>query len=100
MLLELERRHLDASYVRTLDGYEVDFITRHPSGRTELIQVCADITERAVWEREIRAMESASQMYPDSIKRILTATRDTLPAAVPPGVIVQPAYEWMLQGED
>lgn len=35
-----------------------------------------------------------------TIRRLLTLTRDAMPDDVPRNVIVQPAYEWLLQGRD
>jgi len=96
VLLELERRRLDVTYVRTREGYEVDFFVRHPTGEEELIQVCADATAVAVSERELRALGEAGRLHPKARRRLLTATRDGLPAALPQDVIGQTAYEWML----
>ena len=69
---------------------------RHPTGDVELIQVCADAREAAVSERELRALLEAGRLYPKAIRRLLTATLDGLPAALPEGVVGQTAYEWML----
>jgi len=96
VLLELERRRYDVTYVRTATGREVDFLARHPAGGTELIQVCAEATGDEAREREVRALDEASRSYPDANRRLLTATRDGLPASVPAGVVAQPAYEWLL----
>ncbi|MBM3883249.1 MAG: ATP-binding protein [Verrucomicrobia bacterium] len=43
VLVELERRRMEVTYVRTPGGYEVDFLARKPSRPPELIQVCADL---------------------------------------------------------
>lgn len=96
VLLELDRRRYDVTYVRTPAGYEVDFLARHPGGETVLIQVCAEATSDEARERELRALEEAGRLYPDAARRLLTATRDGLPATVSAGVIAQPAYEWLL----
>ena len=45
VLLELERRGCEVTYVRTSEGYEVDFLARGATGETELIQVCADLSD-------------------------------------------------------
>lgn len=96
VLVELERRRFTVTYVRTKAGYEVDFLARGPAGELELIQVCADASEPATANRELRALLSASEIYPAARLRLLTLTRDGAPADVPSGVEVQPAYEWML----
>jgi hypothetical protein len=43
--VELERRGMSVSYVRTHQGYEVDFLACSPTGETALIQVCADLDD-------------------------------------------------------
>lgn len=96
VLLELERRHCEVTYVRTQEGREVDFLAVGPVGDRELIQVCADFTAPATAERELRALDEAAGMHPGATRRLLTLTRDTPAVAVPPGVVVQPAYEWLL----
>ncbi|NJL27570.1 MAG: ATP-binding protein [Thermoanaerobaculia bacterium] len=44
VLHELERRHHEVTYVKTGNGFEVDFLARNLVGGEELIQVCADPT--------------------------------------------------------
>jgi uncharacterized protein len=96
VLIELERRRARVSYVRTPEGREVDFLARSPGGAAELIQVCADSTSAAVAERELRALDEAGRLFPHAGKRLLTLTLDGAPREVPPGIAVQPAYEWLL----
>jgi predicted AAA+ superfamily ATPase len=97
VLLELERRGTSVTYVRTPEGHEVDFLARHATGERELIQVCAD-SGGAAAERELRGLAEAGEQYPEAARRLLTLTRDAIPSKVPPGVVAQPAYEWMLSG--
>lgn len=99
VLIELQRRRYQVSYVRTPENYEVDFFARSPCGRTDLIQVCADMSDPATATREFRALEAAGVRFPQARQTLLTLTRDGLPAEAPPGVDVSPAYEWMLAGE-
>ena len=96
VLIELERRRLDVTYVRTPQGYEVDFLTRSPERRPELIQVCADLSDAAVLDRELRALEAAEEQFADAGKRLLTLDRDNLPRTLPDGVVAETAWEWML----
>ena len=115
VLIELERRRCEVSYVRTPEGYEMDFLARSPDGREELIQVCADLSDSATASREFRALAAAGVQFPQARQRLLTLTRDGLPAedgfAAGDGlpaedgfaaeavgeVDVRPAYEWMLE---
>ena len=96
VLLELERRRAEISYVKTSQGFEVDFLARYPSGQLELIQVCADTGTDDTAQRELRALEAAGQQFPKALRRLLTLTRDGLPREAPAGVLAQPAYVWML----
>ena len=98
ILVELERRRFDVTYVRTPLGYEVDFLARAPDGQAELIQACVDLSDPATAEREFRALDDAAGRWPDATRRVLTLT-DHDPAVPPPdGVVVQPTYAWMLTG--
>lgn len=97
VLIELERRRCDVTYLRTEDGYEVDFFVRMPSGERELIQVCADASSHETAEREIRAMQSAANQYPDAQCRLLTLTMSGLLTQQHDGIIAEPAYAWMLR---
>jgi hypothetical protein len=96
VLIELERRGRTASYVRTPEGREVDFLSRHPGGRDELIQVAADASDPAVAERELSALGEAGRIHRGAVRRLLTLTRDALPSELPAAVVAQPAYEWLL----
>ncbi len=96
VLIELERRGSEVTYVRTPEGFEVDFLARHLDGTIELIQVCADATEPATGDRELRALAAAGQAFPSAKQSLLTLDHRGLPAEVPTGVRAQPAYEWIL----
>jgi hypothetical protein len=98
VLIELERRRADVTYVRTPEGHEVDFLARYPDGSMELIQVCAEAETPDTAERELRALEEAGTLHVKATRRLLTVTRDTLVSRSPKGIIVQPAYEWLLCG--
>ena len=97
VLLELERRKFRGTYVRTAEGYEVDFLARSDTGEAELIQVCADLSDSGTFVREFRALDAAGRQFPRTRKRLLTLTRSEIPEEVPAGVEVQPAYEWFLE---
>ena len=59
----------------------------------------ADLTAPGVRERELRALAEAVREHPRAARRILVLTSDQLPAKSEAGVDVQPAYEWLLDGE-
>ncbi len=96
VFIELERRRHEITYVRTGQGYEVDFLATSADGRRELIQICADASDPDTAKRELRALEAAGQQFPDAGMRLLTLTRDGMPDTLPDGVVAQPAWIWML----
>ena len=96
VLVEIERRRLDVTYVRTPQGYEVDFLVRAAGHPPELIQVCADLSNPETANREFRGLEAAAQEWPGATKRLLTLTAADRPPEAPNGVVVQTAYDWML----
>ena len=96
VLIELERRRCEVTYIRTPQNHEVDFLARLDDGRTELIQVCADASSGDTAARELRALREAGTLFPSATRRLLTRNRRGLPAEVPDAIEAQPAYEWML----
>jgi predicted AAA+ superfamily ATPase len=96
VLLELERRGCEVTYVRTAGGYEVDFLARSPESMEELIQVTTDATDAATAARELRALQEAARTHPRAKLRLLVLTEDSMPPEIPAGVQAQPAYEWLL----
>lgn len=97
VLIELERRRAEVTYVQTAEGHEVDLLARYPDGTEELLQVCAEAREPATAERELRALSEAGQLAPRARARLLTLTQDGLPAEVPEGIAAEPAYAWLLR---
>ncbi len=98
VLVELERRGFEVTYVRTPEKYEVDFLARAPGGEQELIQVCADASDPSTAARESRALAVAGKLFPQARKRLLTLTQDAVPTSFPVGTEVQTACEWFLEG--
>ena len=86
------------TYVRTPAGKEVDFLARTPDGTEELIQVSAEVFDPAVAEREIRGLVEAGRDVSPRPQAAAHPDRRTTPARPHRRrVIVQPAYEWMLE---
>ncbi|MCY4484302.1 MAG: DUF4143 domain-containing protein [Spirochaetaceae bacterium] len=96
VLIELERRRSEVTYVRTPAGYEVDFLARDATGSMELIQVCADAADAATATRELRALASAGRQFPRAGKRLITLTGAAAAVPPPPGTAVPAAAEWFL----
>jgi predicted AAA+ superfamily ATPase len=98
VLNELERRGAEVGYVKTADGLEVDILARYPAAGEELVQVCADPSHPDVASRELRSLAAAGGEHPRARRRLLVLDRDALLHLEAPGVVVQPAYEWLLSG--
>ncbi len=100
VLNELERRSAESAYVKTEEGFEVDFLARYPAGGQELIQVCADLSAPETRSRELRALQAAARQHRHAAARLLVLDRDALVHLRDTDVIVQPAYEWLLAAPD
>lgn len=98
VLLELIRQGADVAYVRTANGFEIDFLARHIDGRQELLQVCADIDQPETLAREIRALQDAAQQFPNARQLLITLT---IPRStdLPPRITVQEARDWLLSDQ-
>lgn len=92
--VELERRGGEIGYVKTAEGFEVDFLVRHPARGQQLIQVAADVSDEKTLARELRALRAAGAEHPHASEHLLVLDRDALARA---GKGAQPAYEWMLE---
>ena len=99
VLVELERRGCEIGYVRTDEGYEVDFHARDPEGHVSLIQVSAEVRDATTWQREVRSLASAAEAYPDATAVLLTADSQPPDEALPSPLAWQSAAAWLL-GED
>lgn len=99
VLVELERRGYTTAYLRTQEGYEVDFIARHPAGAWRLLQVCTDISDPATRQRELRALVAAAAAYPEAQATLVTL--DSVPPhpPLPAPINWQPAVSWFLEDE-
>ncbi|MYE82296.1 MAG: hypothetical protein F4X36_10760 [Gammaproteobacteria bacterium] len=75
----------------------MDFLARAVDRPPELIQVCAGLSDPDTAEREFRALTDAARQWPDATRRVLTVADREAPFPAPDGVIVQPAYEGMLE---
>ena len=95
---ELDRRDAEISYVKCGGNLEVDFLARYPDGHEELLQVCADLTEPATRERELRAMAAAAELHPQATRRMLVFHREAMAGVQgPPGLHIEAASDWILR---
>ncbi len=96
VFLELERRGYEAAYVRTREGWEVDFLAVAPGGQPLLIQVCLEFQDQKTWTREVRALKAAAAEHPRA--RPLLLSLDAMPPreALPAPLEWQAATSWLL----
>ncbi len=96
--VELERRRFDVTYVRTAEGYEVDFLARRPGEIPRIIQVCAALDNPETRRREIRALLSAATEHPKAKLHLVTLFPDNA-RDLPEQICVHSAALWLL-GDD
>ena len=95
--VELERRGWETGYLNTESGYEVDFFSRDLSGHSWLIQVCADLSQQRVREREVRALLEAQASHPRAKCLLLTQSMVDCQTGTD-GIQVMPTWQWLLTG--
>lgn len=93
--VELERRRMPVTYVKTKDGFEVDFLARPPGERPTLIQVAAELADPETRQREIRALLAAKVEHPRATLNLVTLTPE-FALDVPEEIVVHSAWQWLL----
>jgi uncharacterized protein len=93
--VELERRRMEVTYVKTADGFEVDFFARRPGFEPMLIQVTAELDDPAVREREVRALLAAHEEHRRASMHLVTLTPEAA-SGVPGSINFYPAWQWLL----
>jgi uncharacterized protein len=99
VLLELERRGWQTDYVRTSDGWEVDFLAHRPGKAPWLLQVCLESEGNETWQRELRALEAAAQAFPEARPVLITADGTPPTRPLPDGLRWAAAAGWLLEEE-
>jgi uncharacterized protein len=97
VLLELERRGYDVSYVRTADGFEVDFFAHLAGDPPLLIQVCLESEGDETWERELRSLATAARAYQQARPFLITLDATPPRRALPEGLTWASAARWLLE---
>ncbi|MGH9839149.1 MAG: ATP-binding protein [Blastocatellia bacterium] len=103
VLVELERRGGERGYVRTPEGFEVDFLATPGAGKPTLIQVCADLADPLTRDREFRALQAVRLLHrrvPALLLTLATSDAAAAQAEAPKGIRVQAAWEWLLMNEE
>jgi hypothetical protein len=97
VLIELERRGFETSYVRTRQGFEVDFLAHRAGEEPLLIQVSLESEGDETWKRELRALQAAAAEHPTA--RALLVTLDAVPPSrpLPQDLTWVPVAQWLLE---
>lgn len=93
---ELARVSRDLAYAKTAAGFEVDFLATDFEGRRQLIQVAAEISSPATFEREIRSLTEAGREFPDAAAFLVTETEAPHGVSTPKGIEIVPVWQWLL----
>lgn len=100
VLLELERREYGVEYLRTSEGWEVDFIAERTGEPPLLIQVSLETQASQTWEREVRSLESALHRFPDASAFLITLDPTPPRHDLPESIRWMPATRWFLEREE
>ena len=97
VMLELERRGFEVSYVLTREGWEIDFLAHRAGDHPLLVQVCLETDGDETWNRELRALEAGAAAHPTA--RPFLVTLDAVPPSntLPHGLTWAPAARWLLE---
>ncbi|MFM8983412.1 MAG: hypothetical protein ACKOLA_11005, partial [Spartobacteria bacterium] len=74
-----------------------DFAVKRDSGGRELIQVCASLDDPETRDQEVRALVEGCAECPEARGVILTLESRMPFPEVPQGIVVMPAWEWILR---
>ncbi|CAN5739360.1 ATP-binding protein [soil metagenome] len=97
ILLELQRRGWEVTWLRTASGWEVDFFAHRPDERPHLVQVSLDTEAPDTWDREVRALSEAATAHPRARASLVTLD-DSPPRRPMPGRLEWvPAARWLLE---
>lgn len=97
VLLELERRGYEVSYVRTDDGWEVDFLAHRAGEAPLLIQVCLETNDDDTWTREVRSLKAAKVEHRTAHALLVTGDATPPSTPLPSGLTWMSATQWLLE---
>lgn len=100
VLLELERRDYDVSWLRIEGDREIDFFASRPGDAPLLLQICLDTTDSATWDREIQALSIAASVYPEASAMLITMDHAPPTRPLPGALRWRSATDWLLSTND
>jgi predicted AAA+ superfamily ATPase len=96
-LHELRRRGAEVAYLKTRQGWEVDFHADFPDAAPLLVQVCATLDDEPTFEREVRSLRSALEEHAGARAHLVTLDGSAPKQELPEGVEWWPAARWLLE---
>lgn len=97
VMLELERRGFEVSYVRTAEGWETDFLAHRAGDPPLLVQVCLESEGDDTWTRELRGPEAATRAHPEARPFLVTLDAGPPTRSLPADMTWAPAARWLLE---
>jgi len=97
VLHELRRRGAEVAYLKTKEGWEVDFMARIPGAAPLLVQVCATLGDQATFERELRSLRTALAEHAGAHAQLVTLDATPPTQELPDDVSWWPAVRWLLE---
>ena len=96
VFIELLRQGKEVYYWKSPHNYEIDFVVKKGTKITELIQVCADISEKKTHAREIRGILEAASEF--NLKKALIITREFEGETIEDGMEITflPIWKWLI----
>ncbi|MBC2694127.1 MAG: ATP-binding protein [Desulfobacteraceae bacterium] len=96
VFIELLRQGKEVYYWKSPHNYEIDFVVKKGTKITELIQVCADISEKKTHAREIRGVLEAASEF--NLKEAIIITRDFAGKTIEDGMEITflPIWKWLI----
>ena len=96
VFLDLERRGYEMGYVRTPQGFEVDFLARTPGEPPLLVQVCTDVHDPQTYDRQVRALAAAAQEHRKAGALLITLESTPPSPSLPAPLQWRCAADWLL----
>ncbi len=97
VFLDLRRRGNEIAWLRTQQGWEVDFIARPTEGPPLLVQACESIADPSTRERELRALRAAMSERGIHAGTVVTLDEEARVDADEGPIAVVPAWRWLLR---
>ena len=94
VFMQLRRYGYKIEYVSTKEGYETDFLARHPLKKeSELVQVCWDMSDEKTFQRELRGLQTAMKALAMTSGTIVTYDDEV---SLDNNIAVIPIWKWLL----